>query len=200
MPGFEPPDWADIFTPDAPLLGAFVRGTLVYFGVLALFRVILKRQSGGIGLSDVLLAVLVSEAVSQSLNGNNTSLPNGLVTVATLLFWTFAVDTAAYRWGWVRRLIEPPETPLVRDGRLLHDNLRRERVSREELDAQLRLNGIDDPARVRLACMEADGAVSVIPKEAGPPPELVRAVQELKAASARLAALLDRFPPEWNSQ
>lgn len=195
MTAFDGPEWSEIFLPDGSLAGAFVRGTLVYFGVLGLFRLILKRQAGAIGLTDVMLAVMVSECVSNALGGSAKSLPNGLVTVAAMLFWNYVLDWSAYRWPAVRRLIEPAAVTLVENGQVVEAGLREERIGRDELLEQLRQNGLTDVSQVRLAMMEGCGAVSVIPKDDDPPPDLARVVTELNELTRRLSAVLDRLPP-----
>src|SRR5688500_2512923 len=73
MTALQLPDWEKVFVPDGSLLESFVRGTLVFLGILLLFRIVHKRQRGSVGLGDVMLLLLVSEAVSQALNGSFNS-------------------------------------------------------------------------------------------------------------------------------
>ena len=192
MKAFGRPEWDQMFVPDLALAESFLRGTLVYFGILILFRVVLKRQAGGVGLPDIMLAVLVSECVSSSINANANSVPNGLAAAGALLFWSYAIDRAAYRWPWLARRLDPPPVPLIEDGRLLRENMARERVTEAELCEHLRLNGVDDPAKVKSARIEAGGAVSVIEKENGPadgtPPDFARALERFLAAARELEA------------
>jgi len=165
MSGFEAPNWGGIFVPDLSLVESFLRGSVVYLSLVVLFRVVLKRQAGSIGLPDVLLVVLVSECVSASLAAEAKSLPNGLVAVFALLFWNYTLDRLAHRWPWLQRRLEPQPLELVRDGRPVRENMEAEGITDDELAAQLRLNGIDDVARVKAAFMEAEGTVSVVPKD-----------------------------------
>ncbi|MBX9583002.1 MAG: DUF421 domain-containing protein [Gemmataceae bacterium] len=194
MKGLRLPEWDRVFVPDLSLAESLLRGTLVYFGILVLFRVVLKRQNGGVGLPDVMLAVLVSECVSSSINANANSVPNGLAAVAAMLFWSYVLDWATFRWGWLRRRLESPPTPIVVDGRVLRENLRAELLSDDELHEQLRLNGVADPARVKAAFVESGGEVSVIPDD-GPgwgagdgPPDFDRALANFLAAARELQA------------
>jgi len=78
-----------------------------------------------------------------------------------------AIDWLAYRFPAARRLIEPPALPLVRDGRILHRNLRREFITVDELRAKLREHGTEDLGEVRVAYLESDGEVSVITRRRG---------------------------------
>ncbi|MBA4062685.1 MAG: DUF421 domain-containing protein [Isosphaera sp.] len=202
MKAFEAPEWAQVFVPDASLVETFLRASVVYLSLLVLFRVILKRQSGTIGLPDVMLVVLVSECVSPALTAQANSVPNGLAAVLALLFWNFALDRAAARWAWLRRLLEPRPVQLVRDGEPLRENMAAEGITDDELEAQLRGQGIDDVGKVKAAFIESEGTVSVIPKADPPPAELSAAIARLVAAAEQAWAaaeaarkLLSRLPP-----
>lgn len=193
MKAFGWPEWDNVFGPDLALAESFLRGTLVYFGILILFRVVLKRQAGGVGLPDIMLAVLVSECVSSSINANANSVPNGLAAAGALLFWSYAIDWATYRWPWLARRLDPPPVPLIEDGRMLRENMARELLTEAELCEHLRLNGVDDPAKVKSARIEAGGEVSVIEKENGPAadgptPDFARALERFLAAARELEA------------
>lgn len=196
MRAFRSPDWEQVLVPDLALAESFLRGSAVYLSLLVLFRVVLKRQGGAIGLPDVMLVVLVSECVSASLSADAKSVPNGLAAVCALLFWNYALDRLAYRWPWLRRRLEPQPVQVVRDGAPVRENLAAEEISDDELAAQLRLNGTDDLAEVKCAFVEAGGAVSVVLKDekAAPPDEREdeRAVRELLAAADRVRAVLAR--------
>lgn len=175
------PNWEQMFVPDVSIVETFLRASAVYLSLLILFRIILKRQTGSIGLPDVLLVVLVSECVSASLSAEAKSVPNGLVAVLALLLWNYALDWLAYRWPWLERRLEPKPLPLVQDGHLLRENMVSEELTDEELMAQLRMNGIDDVSRVKVAFMESGGAISVVPKEEGQPKPKSNADQESDA-------------------
>jgi uncharacterized membrane protein YcaP (DUF421 family) len=159
---FQLPDWSGVFVPDGSLLESFLRGTAVYFAVLVLFRVILRRQTGGLGLSDVLIVVLASECVSPALSAEMKSVPNGLAALVALLFWSYVLDWATDRWAWLNRLLEHRPVELVRDGQKRPDALHAQHITDDELMSQLRLNGVDDLGRVKAATLEPDGEISVV--------------------------------------
>jgi uncharacterized membrane protein YcaP (DUF421 family) len=85
--------------------------------------------------------------------------------VATIVFWSYALDWLAFHSPTFRRLIHPPPLELIRDGKVNRRNLRRELVTMDELKAQLREQGIDDLTRVRCAHMEGDGRISVVDQD-----------------------------------
>lgn len=165
MAAFDMPNWERVFAPDLSLLETFLRASIVYLALIVLFRVILRRQSGSLGLPDIMLVVLVSESVSPALSGQANSVPNGLISVSALLFWNFALDWLSYRWPWLQRRLEPKPLELVRDGKPIRANLKAEEITDDELAAQLRLNGVEDVSKVKVATMESEGNVSVIPKD-----------------------------------
>ncbi|WP_143105470.1 hypothetical protein [Pseudonocardia ammonioxydans] len=82
-----------------PVLEIFVRGTLTFLTLTAMLRLVGQRESGGLGITDVLLVVLVAEAASAGLTGDRlSSIPDGLLLVATVLLWSVVIDAVAYRW------------------------------------------------------------------------------------------------------
>lgn len=198
MTGIQLPNWGDVFVPDGSLLESFLRGTVVYLSILVLFRIVLKRQGGSVGLPDVMLVVLVSECVSASLSAETKSIPNGLVAVSALLFWSYTLDRLSHHWPWLERLLEPRPLQLVRDGEMLRENMAAEGITEDELKTQVRLNGVENVAQVKAAFIESEGAISVIPKDKAAPAstrlitpdfeqltqQFVEAAQELEDAIA----------------
>ena len=157
-------DWNAMFVPQVSLLELALRGTIMYLAIFALLRVVPKRQVGGISPSDILVVVLLAEAAGNAFGSDYKSVVEGAVLVATVLFWSLALDWIQHRFPAVERLLREPKLKLVENGRMLRRNMRRELVTVEELLAQLREKGIEDPAEVRAAYIEADGHISVIAK------------------------------------
>jgi uncharacterized membrane protein YcaP (DUF421 family) len=163
--GFETVNWHDVFIPDTPLLEIFVRGTIVYLAIFFLLRFVLTRQSGSVGVTDLLVIVLIADAAQNAMASEYKSVPDGLLLVTTIVFWSYALDWLAYHFPMCSRLIHPKPLELIRDGNINRRNLRRELVTMDELKAQLREQGIEDVSRVRCAYMEADGRISVVSDE-----------------------------------
>ena len=158
-------DWKSIFLPDVPLLEIVLRGSIMYITLFALLRVVLKRQTGSLRMTDLLLITLIADASQNAMAGTYTSIPSGIVLAGTILFWSYAFDWLGFRFAWFRNLTEPPPLPLIQDGKLLRRNLRRELITEDELMSQLREQGVEDWEQVRQAFMESDGHISVIPFE-----------------------------------
>lgn len=158
-------DWKSIFVPDVPLLEIILRGSAMYITLFVLLRVVLKRQTGRLGMTDLLLITLIADASQNAMAGEYKSLPNGVVLVCTIIFWNYTFDWLGYRSDWFRRLIEPPPLPLIKDGKLLRRNMRHELITEDELMGQLRKQGLDDVKQVKQAHIESDGRISIVQKE-----------------------------------
>jgi uncharacterized membrane protein YcaP (DUF421 family) len=163
--GFESVNWHDVFIPDTPVVEIFVRGTIVYLAIFALLRFVLARQSGNVGVSDLLVIVLIADAAQNAMASEYKSVPDGLLLVTTIVFWSYALDWLAYHFPTLRRLIHPRPLELIHDGKVNRRNLRRELITLDELKAQLREQGIEELDRVRCAFMEGDGRISVVNDE-----------------------------------
>ena len=167
-------DWKSIFLPDVPLFEIIVRGTVMYIALFILLRIVLKRQAGSLGITDLLLITLLADASQNAMAGEHTSIPDGIVLVATIMFWNFTFDWLSYRSPWFARLIEPTPLPLIKNGRLLRRNMRQELVTEEELIGQLREQGLDDPKKVKEAYLESNGKFSVVQYEEKQHPKVER--------------------------
>jgi uncharacterized membrane protein YcaP (DUF421 family) len=155
-------DWGQVFVPQTSLLEIVVRGTIAYLAIFLLLRLSLKRESGTMAITNLLVMVLIADAAQNGMAGNYHSITEGLLLVSVIIFWSWVLDWTGYRFPWVQRLVHPERLLLVRNGRMLAHNMREELITEEELMSQLRLQGIDDLAEVREASVESDGRISVV--------------------------------------
>lgn len=142
-------EWSAFFTTTAPVLELFLRGTVLFLALLALMRVVGQRESGGLGVSDLLVIVLLGAALGDAMTGGGTTLADGLVPVATVLFWSLVVDALSYRWPRLTKVLKGRPRHLISDGRLDRAALRRELISMEELRSALHEHALDDVSQVR---------------------------------------------------
>ena len=159
---FEPVDWQQVFVPQVPLLETVVRGTSVYLGLFVLLRVVFRRESGTARISMLLLIVLLADAAQNAMAGEYRSVTDGLLLVGTIMAWDFVIDWAASHIPGLQGLIHPPALPLIGNGHLVPRDLRRQFITEEELNSQLRREGIEDVGEVKKAYIEGDGSISVI--------------------------------------
>lgn len=158
-------DWVALFQPQTPLLEIFVRGTIVYLSLFIMLRVILKRESGTVGITDLLVVVLLADAAQNAMAGSYSSITDGLLLVATIIFWSYALDALGYRFAFIQWLVRPPAIQLVKEGKMIRKNMRKEFITEAELTQMLRQQGVEDIGRVEKAFMEGDGRISVITRD-----------------------------------
>ena len=158
-------DWHAIFTPKNSLVDLIVRATFMYFVVFWLLRFVRKRQAGGFGTTDVLVIVLVAEVAANGFAAEYTSVVEGAILIGTILFWSYILEWAAFRFPGVERVLHAPTLLLIQNGKMLRTNMRAELVTEDELMAQLREKGIEDFTQVKRACMESNGMISIIKME-----------------------------------
>jgi uncharacterized membrane protein YcaP (DUF421 family) len=137
------------------------RGSVMYWFLFLLFRFVLRRDMGSLGVADVLFIVVVADAAQNGMAGTYDTVAEGLVLVSTLAAWNYMLDWGSYRFGFVQRLTEPRPLLLVKRGRIIRRNLRQEFLTPEDVLEQLRERGIEDLSTVRSAYMEGDGNFSV---------------------------------------
>lgn len=139
-----------------------VRTVLVYGAVLIGLRLAGKREIGQMTPFDLVVILLVANAVQNAMVGPDSSLTGGIISAGTLVSVNYLVSRIRDRVPWLRRAIEGQPTLLIRDGAMLEHNLAREHVDREEVLMALREHGIDEIGQVRAAILETDGSISVV--------------------------------------
>lgn len=149
------------------LLEIIGRSLVVYAAVLVGLRLGGRRELGQLTPFDLVVILLVANAVQNAMVGADTSLQAGLVAAATLLAANAGVARLRLRSVRVRQLVEGVPVVLVQHGELVAANLHREGVTEEEVVAAVREHGeIGDLSQVELAVLETDGSVSVVPMSA----------------------------------
>ena len=159
------PDWAELFGLSVSPWELIVRGTAVYWFLVIVFRFVLRRDTGSVGIADILLLVIIADAAQNAMAGEYRSITDGLILVSTIIGWNVFIDWACFKSPRMRQVFEAKALQLVADGRILHRNLRQERISVDELMGKLRQNGVEDVKEVKAAYMEPDGEISVIKKK-----------------------------------
>jgi uncharacterized membrane protein YcaP (DUF421 family) len=141
-----------------------VRGVVVYGFLILLLRLTGKRQVGQLAPFDLVLLLVLSNAVQNSMNAGDNSLVGGLISAATLVFVNWLIGYATYRNKKLEALIEGRPLVLIHHGRLYEDAMSRAQLTHHELNAAIRQAGVSCPEDVLSAILENNGAISVIPK------------------------------------
>jgi len=160
--------WADLFIPTHSVAEMVVRGTLMYLSLFIIFRFVVNRQRSAVGISDVLVIVLIADAAQNAFSKEYRSITEGVVLVLTIILWDLCIDWLEYHWRPIGWLVRPPPVCLVRDGRFVAAAMRNEMLTREELLAQAREQGILRVSQIKLAQMEPSGNISFITYEKKP--------------------------------
>lgn len=161
-------DFRQLFVPSISPLEGILRISIVYLSIFFTLRFVLKREAASLGISDLLVVVLIADAVQNAMADSYTSVTDGLILAGTLVFWDWFLSYAAMRWRTARVIIRPAPLLLIRDGRIIWHNLGKEHLTEDELLSQLRLQGVESVDEVKLAFMETDGRISVIPRQGHP--------------------------------
>lgn len=150
---------------DSTLLQIALRAAIIYVVVLVGIRVTGKRQVGQMTPFDLVLLLLIANAVQNAMTGPDTSVTGGLVAAATLLALNAAVTRLVWRHKQVRELVEGTPTLLIHDGKILRAHLDREKITVEELEQALREHGIASVEDVSGAVLEIDGTISALRRD-----------------------------------
>jgi len=153
-----------VFNLTVPLWELVVRGMIVYVVLILLLRMTGKRQVGQLAPFDLVLLLVLSNAVQNSMNGGDNSLVGGLVSAATLVALNYGVGYLTFRNRTLERLIEGQPEVLIHNGKLYEHIMIRAQLTHHELNAALRRAGVSSVDQVRSAILENNGSISVIPR------------------------------------
>ena len=146
-----------------PAWNIVLRTAAVYLAILLGLRLAGKRELGQMTVFDLVVLLLIANAVQNAMIGPDTSLTGGVLAAGLLLALNAAVARSRLRWPRLRRLIEGSPTLLVLHGEVLAEHVRREGLDEETLEAVVREHGVADLSEVEMAVLEIDGSISVIP-------------------------------------
>ena len=148
-----------------------VRGVVVYGFLLALLRLTGKRQVGQLAPFDLVLLLVLSNAVQNSMNAGDNSLVGGLISATTLVGLNYLVGLATYRSKRLEAIVEGRPQVLIHDGKLFEEVMAGAKLTHHELQAALRQAGCTCVEEVRSAILENNGAISVVMRSTGARPD-----------------------------
>jgi uncharacterized membrane protein YcaP (DUF421 family) len=147
-----------------PIWEFVLRGSVVYIFLLVLLRLTGKRQIGQLATFDLVLLLVLSNAVPNSMNGGDNSLVGGLISALTLVALNYLVGIATSRSKRLEAFIEGRPEVLVHNGGLYPHVLMRAQLTRHELDTAIRAAGCASIKDVHVAILENNGSITVLPK------------------------------------
>ncbi|MEO5629488.1 MAG: YetF domain-containing protein [Thermomonas sp.] len=156
---------SELFELSAPWWQFVLRSIVIYVLVIVLVRLSGKRAVGQFTPFDLVLVILIGNAVQNGINGGDNSLTGAAIMASTLIVLNYLVALLTARHRSFEKIVEGEPVVLARDGQVFKQVLRRELISQHDFDEALRLNNIDDVAEVEVALLETNGRISVVPKQ-----------------------------------
>ena len=141
-----------------------VRALIAFAFVFLLTRLIGRRELSSLEPFDLMLLIVVGDLIQHGVTQNDLSVTGLLLAVGVFGVMTLGASYAGFRFPRIRPLIEPDPLILIEDGKTIARNLRKERITHEELAAEARLQQIASLDDVKWAVLESGGRVSFIPK------------------------------------
>ncbi len=157
----------NMLLPEVQVTEKIIRPLVVYFFLLIAFRLVGKRELGQMTPFDLIVLLTISNVLQNAMIGPDNSLTGGLIGGLTLFVANGVIGRLTLYFPGIAGLLEGKPTVLIEDGRILTKNLRREVMTRTELERAIRKHGLDpgpDLPLIKRALLEQDGTVTIIPK------------------------------------
>lgn len=145
-----------------PFLDVTLRSLAVYLFMFAGIRIFGKNQLSQLNAGDIVLLLLISNAVQNAMVGSNVSLEGGLVAASVLFIANFIVKKIIFKNPRIKSLVESDPVILIKDGIVDNVKMKEQEVSFDELEETVREHGVEKIEEVKLAVLEVDGNISVI--------------------------------------
>jgi uncharacterized membrane protein YcaP (DUF421 family) len=141
-----------------------IRATVIFFFLFLITRGVGRRELASLEPFDLILIIVTGDLVQQGVTQSDYSVTGALTAIATISGLTVLISYVSFRWKRMRQVLDGEPIVLVLNGRVLEGNLKRQRMTREELEAEVRMQQSESIADVKLAVLETGGKVSVIPQ------------------------------------
>ena len=164
-----------------------VRALIIYAFLLILLRLTGKRQIGQMSPFDLVLLLVLSNAVQNSMNGGDNTILGGMILAVTLVACNAALSFITYHNKAAGRFVEGEPEVLIFDGKLMKKNLEKEGLTMDELQGAMRVAGCEKVEDVHLATMELNGQISIVREDnpKGEAPRVFRISRSLRRKGRR---------------
>jgi uncharacterized membrane protein YcaP (DUF421 family) len=142
-----------------------IRAAVIFFFIFLVTRIAGRRQLSELEPFDVILLVVLGDLVQQGITQSDESVTGTLIVISTVTLLSVSVGWLSFRFGRVRLITEGEPIILIHDGQLVEQNLRRERLTRGDLEEEVRRQQLTTLDEVRWAILEDGGTISIIPKQ-----------------------------------
>lgn len=141
-----------------------IRIAFIYFFLMIALRIMGKRELSEMSPFELVTLLMIPEIFSTALARQDYSMTHATIGAATLFTLVFLTSLVTFRFKRVEQIVEGTPTILVHDGRLIEQNLKRERVTAEEVFAEMHQAGLEDLSQVQWAILEVDGKIAIVSK------------------------------------
>lgn len=141
-----------------------IRATVVFFFVFLVTRIAGRRELGSMEPFDLILLVVLGDLVQQGITQSDNSVTGTLIVISTIALLSVLVSWLSFRSARIRLIAGGEPIVLVKDGEVIEPNLRRERLTRADVEEEARQQQVVSIADIRWAILERNGSISVIPK------------------------------------
>lgn len=145
-----------------------LRAIVIYSVVFILLRVIGKKQIGELGPFDLVLLLIISEAVSSSLTGGDNSVTAGVISVTTFIAMNYLLDTLMFKSKKVEKILDGEPMMIIENGRINEKVRQKEKITYDEIASVLREHGVTKLSDVQFAMVETNGQISIIEDQEKP--------------------------------
>src|SRR4051812_43821655 len=145
-----------------PFFNIAFRSSVVYIFMIVAFRIFGKRELSQLSIADLVLIVLISNAVQNAMVGENTTLLGGLAAATVLFILNMGLGYLMYRFKGVRSFVQSEPLTLISKGKIVEANMKKALITEEELTAAVREHGLETCKEVEHAILETDGNISII--------------------------------------
>jgi uncharacterized membrane protein YcaP (DUF421 family) len=142
-----------------------IRAAVIFFFIFLVTRVAGKRELSAMEPFDLILLVVIGDLVQQGITQSDYSVTGALLVISTITILTVVLAYVNYRLRFLRSVLEGEPVVLVDNGRVIERNMRRERITMEDLEAEGRQQQVTDIEKMRWAVLETSGRISIIPSE-----------------------------------
>lgn len=139
-----------------------LRASAMFVILYLLIRLLGKRELGQMTPFELVLLVVMGDLIQQGVTHNDFSVTGGLLAIGTFAFWALALSWLTFRFPRAEKLLDGSPKIIVRDGAILEPNLKRDRLTRDEILSEMRLAGIARLADVEWAILEPQGKISFL--------------------------------------
>ena len=144
-----------------------LRATVMFFVLFLLIRLLGKRELGQMTPFEFVVLVVLGDLIQQGVTHNDFSLTGATLAISTFAFWALLLSWTTYLFPRAKDLLEGTPRVVVRNGEIVNENLRRDRLTRDEILSEMRLAGIGRMSDVAWAILEPQGKMSFIRKDDG---------------------------------